>query len=108
MAKISVLNKEIVVYSQNDSDYISLTDMARYKDEDRTDYVIQNWLRNRTTVEFLGIWEQLYNPGFKPIEFGESEQRNGKVQDFSGDVFSSSRGCTSGESSFSRGKWLRL
>ncbi len=69
MAKISVLNKEIVVYSQNDSDYISLTDMARYKDEDRTDYVIQNWLRNRTTVEFLGIWEQLYNPGFKPIEF---------------------------------------
>ena len=69
MSKINVLNKEIVVYSQNDADYISLTDMARYKDAERTDYIVQNWLRNRSTVEFLGIWEQLYNPNFKPIEF---------------------------------------
>jgi len=69
MAKINVLDKEIVKYTQNDSDYISLTDIARYKDSERTDYIIQNWLRNRTTVEFLGIWEQLYNPSFKPIEF---------------------------------------
>ena len=69
MSKIKVLDKEIVVYSQNDADYISLTDMARYKDAERTDYIVQNWLRNRSTVEFLGIWEQLYNPNFKPIEF---------------------------------------
>jgi len=50
-------------------DYISLTDIARYRDAERTDYIIQNWLRNRNTIEFLGIWEQLNNPDFKPIEF---------------------------------------
>ncbi|MFH1117170.1 MAG: KilA-N domain-containing protein [Pseudomonadota bacterium] len=49
--------------------YISLTDIARYKDSRRTDYIIQNWLRNRNTIEFLGIWEQLNNPDFNPIEF---------------------------------------
>jgi len=54
---------------KNDEDYICLTDMAKYKDPERTDYIIQNWLRNRTTIEFLGIWEQLNNSGFKPIEF---------------------------------------
>lgn len=69
MAKLKVLNKEIGFYSQKDTDYICITDMARYKDEERTDYIIQNWLRNRNTIEFLGIWEQLNNPGFNPIEF---------------------------------------
>jgi hypothetical protein len=69
MAKINVLHKDVTIYSQNDEDYICLTDMARYKDPDRTDYIIQNWLRSRTTIEFLGIWEQLNNPKFKPIEF---------------------------------------
>lgn len=69
MAKINVLDKDITIYVQNDEDYICLTDMARYKDPDRTDYIIQNWLRNRTTIEFLGIWEKLNNPEFKPVEF---------------------------------------
>jgi hypothetical protein len=69
LAKINVMDKEIIVYSKNDADYISLTDMARYKDASRTDYIIQNWMRNRTTVEFLGIWEQLNNSNSKPIEF---------------------------------------
>lgn len=69
MAKIKVLSKEITVQSRNDVDYISLTDIARYKDADRTDDLIRNWLRNRNTIEFLGIWEQLNNPGFKPVEF---------------------------------------
>ena len=69
MAKINVLNKSVTVYSLHDEDYICLTDMARYKDPERTDYIIQNWLRNRTTIEFLGIWEHLNNPDFKPIEF---------------------------------------
>ena len=66
MAKIKVLNKEVAVYVQNDEDYICITDIARYKDADRTDYLIQNWLRNRNTIEFLGIWEQLNNPDFNP------------------------------------------
>ena len=69
MAKIEVLSKEVTVYSESDADYICITDMARYKDSERTDYIIQNWMRNRSTIEFLGIWEQLNNPNFKPIEF---------------------------------------
>ncbi len=69
MTKIHVLSKEIAVQTRNEEDYISLTDIAKYRDSERTDYVIQNWLRNRNTIEFLGIWEQLNNPDFKPIEF---------------------------------------
>lgn len=69
MAKINVLNQSIAITSIRDTDYISLTDMARYKDADRSDYIIQNWLRNRNTVEYMGIWEQLNNPDFNPIEF---------------------------------------
>ena len=69
MTKINVLEKEITIYSQNDEDFICITDIARYKDEDNTDDLIRNWLRNRNTIEFLGIWEQLNNPDFKPVEF---------------------------------------
>jgi len=66
---IAVKGAKVSVLSQNRQDYISLTDIARYKDAERTDYLISNWLRNRNTIEFLGVWEQLNNPGFKPIEF---------------------------------------
>jgi len=69
MSKIKVLNREVTVLSVKDEDYICLTDIARYKDPERTDYIILNWLRNRNTIEFLGIWEHLNNPGFNPIEF---------------------------------------
>ncbi|HZW18208.1 MAG TPA: KilA-N domain-containing protein [Luteimonas sp.] len=69
MAKIDVKGTAVTVISARDEDYISLTDIARYKDNERTDYIIQNWLRNRNTIEFLGIWEQLNNPDFNPIEF---------------------------------------
>jgi len=76
-AKISVLDQDIALYSQREEDFISLTDIARYKDSERTDYIIQNWLRNRNTVEFLGIWEQLNNPGFNPIEFDGIKKQAG-------------------------------
>src|SRR5437867_5338337 len=66
---IEVRGTAITVLSQTDEDFISLTDIARFKDSERTDYLIQNWMRNRNTIEFLGIWEQLNNPGFNPIEF---------------------------------------
>jgi hypothetical protein len=69
MAKITVLNKDITVQSGHEVDYISLTDIARYKNEDRTDDLIRNWVRNRNTIEFLGTWERLNNPAFKPVEF---------------------------------------
>jgi hypothetical protein len=67
MAKITVLSSEITVQTRHDADYICLTDIARYKDAQRTDDLIRNWLRNRNTIEFLGIWEQLNNPGFRAI-----------------------------------------
>ncbi len=49
--------------------YISLTDIARFKDAERTDDLIRNWLRNRNTIEFVGIWEKLNGPSFNPVEF---------------------------------------
>jgi hypothetical protein len=69
-SKISAKGTEITILSQgNDDDYISLTDIARYKNAEEPNAVIANWLRNRNTIEFLGIWEHLYNPNFKPLEF---------------------------------------
>ena len=68
MPKLTVLDKEISIREQDEEDYISLTDIARYKDP-RTDDIIRNWLRNRNTIEFLGIWERLNNPDFNPVEF---------------------------------------
>ncbi len=66
---INVKGTEISIYQGDVSDYISLTDIARHKDAVHTDTIIQNWLRNRNTIELLGFWEVMYNPDFKPIEF---------------------------------------
>jgi len=67
--KIEVLSTEIAVQSNKKEDYISLTDIARYKNKDRSDDLVRNWLRNRNTIEFLGIWESLNNPSFNSVEF---------------------------------------
>ncbi|GMT43774.1 MAG: hypothetical protein IEMM0003_0593 [bacterium] len=75
--KIEVKGTEITVISSSAEDYISITDIARFKDSKRTDYIIQNWLRNRNTIEFLGIWERLNNPNFNPIEFEGFRNRAG-------------------------------
>jgi len=69
MAKITVKNTNLTIVQINDADYICITDLARYKDAEHTDDVIKNWLRNRNTIELLGIWESLHNPNFKPVEF---------------------------------------
>ena len=76
-SSIAVKGTAVTVLSQNQQDFISLTDIARYKDAERTDYLISNWLRNRDTIEFLGIWEQLNNPGFNPIEFDGIKKQAG-------------------------------
>ena len=68
MAKIIVQERQVTIISHNENDYISLTDIAKYKSDDPT-AVIGNWMSNRNTIEFLGIWESLYNPMFKPLEF---------------------------------------
>ncbi len=67
--KIEVIGREISLYSEKSEDYISLTDIARYRDAERSDYILQNWMRNRSTIEFMGLWEQFNNPDFNSIEF---------------------------------------
>ncbi len=67
--KIEVQGTDISIFKGETDDYISLTDIARFKDPNNMNAIIQNWLRNRNTVELLGFWEQLYNSDFKPLEF---------------------------------------
>lgn len=60
----------IQVYTEDfRNDYVSLTDIARYKNKEEPNVVVANWMRNYSTIEYLGIWERLNNPNFKPIEF---------------------------------------
>ena len=58
------------------NDYISLTDIAKYKSDEPND-VIKNWMRSKDTIEFLGLWEQLNNPNFKPVEFDGFKKQAG-------------------------------
>ncbi len=67
-ATINVEGTEIRIYNENESDFISMTDIAKRFNE-RTDQVILNWLRTRATIDFLGAWEILYNPNFNPLNF---------------------------------------
>ncbi|MHB1799700.1 MAG: KilA-N domain-containing protein [Vulcanimicrobiaceae bacterium] len=66
---IEVRGTSVAVISQNQQDILCLTDIAKFKNPDHPDDVIRNWLRSRNTVEFLGVWERLNNPGFNPVEF---------------------------------------
>ncbi|HBC44937.1 MAG: hypothetical protein UX08_C0007G0039 [Candidatus Collierbacteria bacterium GW2011_GWB1_45_35] len=66
---LKVKGLEISIFQIDNSDYVSLTDMAKYKDIFRSDYILQNWIRGKHVIEFLGLWEKLYNKNFKPIEF---------------------------------------
>jgi hypothetical protein len=72
--KINVKNTEIRIISIHDGDYISLTDMLKAKDGD---FFISDWLRNRNTVEFLGIWEQVHNPDFNYGEYATIRSQAG-------------------------------
>lgn len=69
MKKITTKGIRVAVLQKNNEDYISLTNIARYKDSKRSDYILQNWMRNRSTIEFLGLWEKLHNQNFNSIEF---------------------------------------
>jgi len=72
----SILVKGLSISTRqfNKDDFISLTDIARYKDNERTNYIIQNWMRRRSTIEFLGLWEIINNTDFKKIWFIISPQ----------------------------------
>ena len=68
MVKIKANGNEIALLTSN-TDYISLTDIAKYRDSENPRYIIQNWLRNKSTIEFLGVWEQMNNSNFNRVEF---------------------------------------
>ena len=57
------------MFSTGAEDYISLTDIARFRNPEEPKDVVKNWLRNRSTLEFPGLWEQINNPSFKGVEF---------------------------------------
>ena len=75
--KLHIEGQEIAIKSVNDQDYISLTDIARQGNSERPDIIITNWLRNRNTLEFLGVWESINNKYFKPIEFDGLREKSG-------------------------------
>ncbi len=77
--KITVQGTEITVISEKNSDYISLTDMAGYKDELEARVVVSNWMSTRFTLEFLGIWEEMYNPDFNRMEFHTIKNVDGRL-----------------------------
>ena len=74
MAKIIVQNIEIRVVKINDEDYICLTDMIKAKDGD---FFVTDWLRNRNTLEYIGLWEKFYNTGFNYGEFAIIKSQSG-------------------------------
>src|SRR3989344_2084601 len=74
---IFVKGNEIVLLSKNEEDYISLTDLARYKNPDHPADVIKNWTRSKDTIDFLGLWEKINNSKFKLVEFDQFRNQAG-------------------------------
>ncbi|AGX86818.1 KilA-N domain-containing protein [Candidatus Symbiobacter mobilis] len=74
---IEVQGTSIAMLSHDRQDFLCLTDIAKLKNPDHSDDVIRNWLRSRSTVEFLGVWERLNNPAFNPVEFDGIKSQTG-------------------------------
>lgn len=75
---LEVQGMQIDIFTEDfTNDFISLTDIARYKNNDEPKDVVGNWLRNRNTIEFLGVWETLNNPNFKGVEFDAFKKEAG-------------------------------
>ncbi len=75
--KINIQGIDVFYYEDNKNDFISLTDIARHRDRERSDYILQNWMRNRSAIEFIGLWEQFNNPNFNSIEFDGIKNQTG-------------------------------
>lgn len=75
--KINIQGTEIILFINKKDDFISLSDIARYQDPERVNYIVQNWMRNRSTIEFLGLWEKLNNTNFKCIDFDAFREKSG-------------------------------
>ena len=87
MKKIITQGLQIAVIKTNDEEYISLTDMAKFKDRDVTGIVIANWLSTKYTIQFMGAWEQVHNQHFNVMEFHNIKNEAGS----NGFILSSSR-----------------
>ena len=77
---ITVKDANIRTMDVNGVDYICITDIARQKNDIDPNGVIGNWMRNRNTIEFFGLWETLYNPNFKPLEFEGFKNKAGLME----------------------------
>lgn len=75
--ELNVINNKVGIMRIGNIDYISLTDLARYKDKERTDYIIQNWMRTTNTILYLGTWEYINNENFNSIEFDGFKNESG-------------------------------
>jgi len=80
-------NQISLIINQNNNDFISLTDMAKFKDRELTGIVIANWLSTKYTVQFIGAWEKMYNPNFNVMEFNNIKNEAGS----NGYILSSSK-----------------
>ena len=77
ITELNVINNKVNIIRVGNVDYISLTDLAKYNDKNRTDYIIQNWMRNANSILFLGTWEFLNNINFNSIEFDGFKKDSG-------------------------------
>jgi len=77
MKKINVIGKEITIIQKEKEDFISITDIAKYKNPDAPADIVKNWLRSKNTIELLGLWEKLHNPDFKLVEFDQFRKEAG-------------------------------
>ena len=77
MSKISVLGKDVTVFTKKNDDYISITDNAKYRSKDTPADIVKNRLRSRSTIELLWLWEKLNNPDFKLVEFDQFKNEAG-------------------------------
>lgn len=68
-SSMEVQGISVAIVSRDNQDFISLTDIAKHRNSQEPFAIINNWMRTRSTIEFLGLWEKLNNPGFKPLEF---------------------------------------
>jgi hypothetical protein len=75
--EITTLGIPVGIQQKRNLDYFSLTDIAKFRNRSQSDDIIKNWLRNRNTIELLGLWEKLYNPNFKPVEFDGFRKESG-------------------------------
>lgn len=75
--KMEINGGKVTVVQSNKQDYISITDIAKYKNKEATGLVISHWLSTRYTIEFIGLWEKMHNPDFNITEFRNIKNESG-------------------------------